>query len=258
MQIYSLLGDIAGMIIDVAYPLGASPFFILREDIFRINEKLTGSRFSKNIICIGGLKRNIDNGELKNVEEYLEEFEEKFFTHIKSVLEAPSVVDRLDGTGVVMPELVKPLSLTGPIARSAGYTQDIRIDHPYLIYDKIPPKMKTYEKSDVLSRFKIKAHDIRESIRIVRTAISKIQKNNGKIAVTSKISDGCCLVSVESARGQNLHFVHIKNGKVYRYKIRTASFCNWQSIQHAVIGNIVPDFPLINKSMNLSYSGTDL
>ena len=63
---------------------------------------------------------------------------------------------------------------------------------------------------------------------------------------------------VESARGQSMHWVYIKNGLIDRFKIRTASFCNWQAIEHAVIGNIVPDFPLINKSLNMSYAGTDL
>ena len=69
---------------------------------------------------------------------------------------------------------------------------------------------------------------------------------------------GCSFALVEAPRGQNLHWVYLKDGVVDRYKVRTASFCNWQAIEHAVIGNIVPDFPLINKSLNLSYAGTDL
>jgi Ni,Fe-hydrogenase III large subunit len=74
----------------------------------------------------------------------------------------------------------------------------------------------------------------------------------------SNIPDGYALSMVEAARGQNLHWVCIRSGVIDRYKVRTASFCNWQAIEHAVLGNIVPDFPLINKSLNLSYAGTDL
>ena len=78
------------------------------------------------------------------------------------------------------------------------------------------------------------------------------------IAKDNKIIDGYALFAMESPRGQNIHWVYIKNGVIDRYKVRTPSFCNWQAIEHAVIWDIVPDFPLINKSMNLSYAGTDL
>jgi len=80
----------------------------------------------------------------------------------------------------------------------------------------------------------------------------------GEICVGMEIRDGYALSLVEAPRGQNLHWVNIKDGRIDRYKVRTASFCNWQAIEHAVLGNIVPDFPLINKSLNLSYAGTDL
>ena len=73
-----------------------------------------------------------------------------------------------------------------------------------------------------------------------------------------QIKDGYALSLVESPRGQSVHWVYIKDGLVDRYKVRTASFCNWQAMEHAILGNIVPDFPLINKSMNLSYAGTDM
>jgi formate hydrogenlyase subunit 5 len=76
--------------------------------------------------------------------------------------------------------------------------------------------------------------------------------------VPIQVRYGFALSLVEAPRGQSVHWLKIKDGFVDRYKVRTASFCNWQAIEHAVLGNIVPDFPLINKSMNLSYAGTDL
>jgi Ni,Fe-hydrogenase III large subunit len=93
-------------------------------------------------------------------------------------------------------------------------------------------------------------------VDIIQKSVSAIK--SGSVLEEISLKDGYGLGVVESARGQNLHWVYIKNGLIDRYKIRTASFCNWQSIEHAVIGNIVPDFPLINKSLNLSYAGTDL
>jgi Ni,Fe-hydrogenase III large subunit len=102
----------------------------------------------------------------------------------------------------------------------------------------------------------LKAEEILESIKIIQYMIGSLV--SGEVAVTYQFKDGYALSLVESARGQNVHWVNVKNGLIDRYKVRTASFCNWQAIEHAVLGNIVPDFPLINKSMNLSYAGTDL
>ncbi len=114
----------------------------------------------------------------------------------------------------------------------------------------------TLEKGDVLSRFDVKAKEIQNSTAIIQTVLAGIK--DGPVCARAVFKDGCALSLVEAARGQNLHWVYIKNRVIDRYKIRTASFCNWQAIEHAVIGNIVPDFPLINKSLNLSYAGTDL
>jgi Ni,Fe-hydrogenase III large subunit len=112
------------------------------------------------------------------------------------------------------------------------------------------------QNEDVLARFSLKMEEILDSIKIIHEILSKL--NSGEISTPYEIKDGYALSLVESARGQNVTWVFVKNGLVDRYKVRTASFCNWQAIEHAVLGNIVPDFPLINKSMNLSYAGTDL
>jgi len=247
----------AGMIIDIAYPVGASPFFILREELFRQNETLTGSRFMKGIIAVGGLKKDVPDDKLKGLVSYLDSFSERFDEASKvSHSSSFSVIDRLETTGLIRKELIRALNLTGPMARAAGAQNDTRFDHPYGIYDKIGVSKGTFEKGDVLSRFDQKANEIRDSVRIIKRIISTLPR--GEIAKAAKIKDGYALSVVEAPRGQSMHWVYVRNGVVDRYKVRTASFCNWQAIEHAVIGNIVPDFPLVNKSMNLSYAGTDL
>jgi len=256
-RIYSHLSDMAGMIIDIAYPVGASPFFILREEIYRQNEALTGSRFMKGIIAVGGLKKDVPEGSLEKLLRYLGEFSGRFekaaeVCHSSSF----SVTDRLETTGKVKKELIRPLHITGPVARAAGEETDTRTDHPYGIYGKLGIKKKSFYESDVHSRFELKAAEVAESVKIIMKMINELQR--GEIMKAGKIKDGYALSCVEAPRGQSIHWVYIRNGVMDRYKVRTASFCNWQSIQHAVIGNIVPDFPLINKSMNLSYAGTDL
>jgi formate hydrogenlyase subunit 5 len=255
-RIYSHLGDLAGMNVDIAFPLGASEFFVLREEILRFNETLTSSRFLKGLICPGGLKRDIDSRDLFKLYSYLDSFVRRMRKASDYVLHNESVIDRLDTTGVIKKELIQHLNITGPAARASGLGIDNRIDHPYGIYPSFNFAAKTMEKGDVLARFEVKKEEILDAVEIIQRSVSAIK--SGPVTAEISMKDGYGLAVVESARGQNLHWVYIKNGLIDRYKIRTASFCNWQAIEHAVIGDIVPDFPLINKSLNLSYAGTDL
>jgi formate hydrogenlyase subunit 5 len=255
-RIYSHLGDLAGMNVDVAFPVGATDFLILREEILRFNDTMTGSRFLKRVICPGGLKRDIHSRELLKLNSYLDTLGHRLKKASDYIHRNNSVFDRLVTTGVIKKALIQPLNISGPTARAAGAEIDNRIDHPYGIYHFFELTKRTAEKGDVLARFEVKTAEILDSIEVIQKSISATKSGSvkGEIAV----KDGYALAVVESARGQNLHWVYIHNGLIERYKIRTASFCNWQAIEHAVIGNIVPDFPLINKSLNLSYAGTDL
>ncbi|MDO8568402.1 MAG: NADH-quinone oxidoreductase subunit C [Dehalococcoidales bacterium] len=255
-RIYSHLGDMAGMITDVAYPVGSSNFFILREEILRQNQSLTGSRFLKNIVAIGGLKRDVGNEALNGLADYLKRFPARLKDALDIVHASPWVVDRLETTGVIKKSLVRPLHITGPAARASGVSIDTRIDHPYGIYPQLPAQKHILEQGDVMSRFEVKVVEVYDSVELINRLISEIRE--GEITAPVAIKDGHALSLVEAPRGQSMHWVYIRGSVIDRYKVRTASFCNWQSIQHAVMGNIIPDFPLINKSLNLSYAGTDL
>jgi Ni,Fe-hydrogenase III large subunit/Ni,Fe-hydrogenase III component G len=266
-RIYSLLGDLAGMAVDVGFALVASPFLVLREEVLRQNEKLTGSRFLRGISIPGGLKKDIPISVLKELNPFLEKFSKAFESAYDRATSSSSLIDRFVTTGVIKKELVSPLNLTGPLARASGYPADTRLDRPYGAYKAFVPKHCIRKKGDVFSRFEVKASEIRASVALILRLIEDIPE--GPVFAESTGDDisgegnnsgttGYSLALVEAPRGQNLHWVYLKNGIVDRYKVRTASFCNWQAIEHAVIGNIVPDFPLINKSLNLSYAGTDL
>ncbi|ODS43085.1 MAG: hydrogenase [Candidatus Altiarchaeales archaeon IMC4] len=255
-RIYSHLGGLAGMVVDVAFAMGASPFFILREEILRQNEVLTGSRFMKGIIGLGGLKKDVAPQSLTGLSAFLGEFTGRFNDAMDTIRSSASTIDRFEKTGFVKRDLVPHLNLTGPMARATGASVDTRLDHPYGLYEKIRPSQKILYGGDVLSRFEVKAFEVLDCASIIRRLIDEMPQG----AVSSKcgITDGYSLSMVESPRGQNMHWVYIKKGVIDRYKVRTPSFCNWRAIEHAALGNIVPDFPLINKSMNLSYAGTDL
>jgi len=255
-RIYSHLGDMGGMIVDVAFPKGASHFFILREEIFRLNQILTGSRFMKGIVWSGGLTIDVPPQAITELSKYLEGFTPRLQSALDIINATSSVIDRLETTGVIRKELINLLNITGPAARASGEPIDNRLDHAYGIYPQLELQKRMVEKGDVLSRFNIKAREINDSVSIIRSLIPQLA--NGPVSVKMDNRDGWALALVEAARGQNMHWVYLRNGVIERYKVRTASFCNWQAIEHAVLGNIVPDFPLINKSLNLSYAGTDL
>ncbi|MFH0968277.1 MAG: NADH-quinone oxidoreductase subunit C [Methanobacteriota archaeon] len=253
---YTLLSDLAGMVTDIAYPVAASRFLILREDLQREADTLTGSRFMKGSICIGGVRCDISVKHLQVMFKKAGQVEQGVQKIAETVLCVPTVLDRFTTTGIVPPELIKPLALSGPIVRASGYCNDVRIDHPYGIYREKPPAQIHEPGGDVLARFNQKYQEILASLRYIQELILFVPE--GPVRIPIQIQDGYALTALESPRGMSLHWIWIRNSRIYRYKVRTASFCNWYAIEHAVIGNIIPDFPLINKSLNLSYAGTDL
>ncbi len=255
-RVCSHLGDQAGMLVDVAFPLGASQFSVLREECFRENDRLTGSRFLRGMVSLGGMNRDLSRAQLDELDAFVHQLRNRYKIGLKIVLSTASVIDRFATTGVIRPALLRPLNITGPSARASGGKVDVRINHPYGIYDRFAPHLQRLRDGDVLSRFTIKASEIMDSLDLIERLIAAIPE--GEIRVGAPICDGYTLTLVESARGQNLCWVWIRAGVIERYKVRTASFGNWLAIEHAVQGNIVPDFPVINKSMNLSYAGTDL
>lgn len=255
-RIGSHLGDQAGMLIDIAFPLGANQFAVIREDVFRMNALLTGSRFMRGMVEIGGLSKDIRKEQLEELGTFVRQARKRYRVGLKIVLSTSSVLDRFAPTGIIKKSLLRPLNITGPAARASGGRVDVRVNHPYGVYDRCVPVPKPLHDGDVLSRFTVKASEILDSLDMIERLLAAMP--DGIVKTEPVVKDGYALALVESARGENLCWVWIRNGVVERYKVRTASFCNWQAIEHALQGEIVPDFPLINKSLNLSYAGMDL
>ncbi|ADN35811.1 NADH dehydrogenase (ubiquinone) 30 kDa subunit [Methanolacinia petrolearia DSM 11571] len=257
-RICSLLSDCAGMLTDVAYPVGASRFMALKEECMRMNRKLFGHRFIRDYITIGGVSGDVGSTDLLLLESFADRIGESVKEAYDSAINSSSVIDRLATTGIIRQSLIRPLNLTGPAARSSGSRRDVRTDYPYGIYNHHTPVVPSHDAGDVLSRFMQKAEEIQASARFIKGITGEMPAGEIKTSGPDIYDDGCAFAMVEGARGQNLHYLEIRDGKIWRYKVRTASFTNWLSIEHAVIGNIVPDFPVINKSLNLSYAGNDL
>jgi Ni,Fe-hydrogenase III large subunit len=134
----------------------------------------------------------------------------------------------------------------------------VRRDYPYAIYDELSFDVPVHREGDVQARFQVKSEEIYESISIIEQALDRMPSGDIAVGPFSIPSMTIGLSLVETHRGEAMHWLLGGEGRPDRHKVRDASFLNWPALEVAVPGNIVPDFPLINKSFNLSYAGNDL
>jgi Ni,Fe-hydrogenase III large subunit/Ni,Fe-hydrogenase III component G len=276
-RMYNHLGTLAGMTTDVGFAYGSARLNILKERMMQLNEQITGSRLLFGSNRIGGVGIDLTDGKLRLL-SYTTDHVLNNFEHVISMLRnKASVIDRLRNAGIITRQVAIDLGLVGVAARCAGIDVDTRRDHPYAAYDTLhldlhhdtPQHLMEYEvemqkrRGDALSRFDARAEEILNSASIIRHVIANLH-NDGEL-VAAEVMERMepyrhALGCVESHRGQTVHWVMIGEDRdsLFRYKIRTASFVNWPAIEQAVLNDIVPDFPIVNKSLDLSYSGNDL
>jgi Ni,Fe-hydrogenase III large subunit/Ni,Fe-hydrogenase III component G len=255
-RIYNHFGDIAGIATDVAYPFGAAHASRLKERVMQLNEKVTGSRLLRGMNTAGGVRRDIgDKNEM--ISKELSSLQNNFRELMEQLISSPSVADRIETTGRISSEIAKGLHVIGPAGRASGIDRDTRRDHPYAAYQELEFKVPVRKAGDVNARTLVRADEVYESIALIQQALSRLPEGDIK-TVLNKIPDGYALGYSEAPRGETLYWVHISNNRIERCKVRDPSFCNWLAIEYAVLDNIVPDFPIINKSLSLSYSGNDM
>jgi len=255
---YNHLGDVGGIALDTAFSVGAQHAFILRERMMDINDLLTGNRFLRGVNCVGGVRKDIDEHGRSKLIERLVMVKLDFQEFREEVIETPSVMDRLETTGILSYEAAKDLNIVGPWARASGVDRDVRRDHPYAAYRDLSFNVPVLRQGDVNARFQVRSEEILESISIIEQALSIMPEGELRIDVQTPEPGRTAMSLVESPRGELMHWIVSGDGKPFRHKIRDASFHNWRAMEVAVLDNIVPDFPLVNKSFSLSYSGNDL
>lgn len=255
-RIYNHLGDIAGIATDVAFSFGAAHANKLKEDVMRLNEYTTGSRLLRGMNAIGGVRRDIGDKKDKILLE-LSIIQRDFRKLMEHLTTTPSLMDRIETTGRIYNDIAKGLHVVGPAARASGIDRDMRRDHPYAAYREFNFKVPVSKAGDVLARTIVRADEICESVALIEQALWSLPE--GEImANIDKIPDGHAIGYTEAPRGETLYWVRTSDNRIERCKVRDPSFCNWLSIEYAVLDNIVPDFPIINKSLSLSYSGNDM
>ena len=254
------LGDISGLCVDTAYIFPTGQLGMIRRWVQLLNEQLTGSRFLRNTNKPGGLRRDFVCNNEKIILECINKLDKEFKETVAIIKNNGMFIDRVEHTGILKKSIATDLNAVGPGGRASGIKTDVRKEFPYAAYSKLKFKVPEHNNCDINCRMNVKIEEIFESISIIRQALEKMPED-GPVSVD--IGDlkpySYAFGMTESPRGENLHFVMTgENNTIFRYKVRTASFCNWPVLCHAVNTNTLTDFPLINKSFNLSYAGNDL
>jgi Ni,Fe-hydrogenase III large subunit len=188
----------------------------------------------------------------------LKTFEHEFSDLMRMIEASDSTRDRLERTGILRPDKARDLGIVGVAGRASGIDRDIRRDHPYAAYELVSLDVPVYQEGDVLRRMQVRVDEVRRSIELIREIESGLRTGVCRVEMPALPPDRCALSAVEGWRGEILYWIRTgADGRIERCKIKDPSINNWPALVEAVQGNIVPDFPVINKSFNLSYSGTD-
>ncbi|HXB66986.1 MAG TPA: NADH-quinone oxidoreductase subunit C [Candidatus Acidoferrales bacterium] len=263
-RVYNHIADIGAIAMDVGFMVGNAHAGRLREMVMRLNEGLTGSRLLRGMVCVGGVRRPWSLAQRDLLRDTLLVVEREFNDLVAMIKASDSTRDRLDRTGILRPEIAKALGIVGVGGRASGIDLDVRRDHPYAAYSRYQFRVPVYNAGDVLHRMQVRIDEVAESLDLLRAATADltvlITDQHGPCCARPRpIPPDCCALSaVEGWRGEILHWVRTAPGnRLERCKIKDPSVNNWPALVEAVQGNIIADFPVINKSFNLSYSGTD-
>ena len=253
------LSGLGGVANDVGFALPASSYGRLRTLAINSLALLCGSRFGRGLFIYGGVRFDLNDEIINSIKKNLEIIRNDVTEINKYLFNSIGVLTRFEDTGTVSKELAQSIGLVGMAARATGLEEDIRINFPYSAYRYNPVSIITLSSGDVFARARLRALEIDESLRFIfdqlenlpageiKSEIGKIKNNSGVISI------------VEGWRGEIVHLAFTDNdGKLIQYKIKDPSFNNWYGLSLALRETAISDFPLCNKSFDLSYAGHDL
>jgi len=253
------VGDLGALANDVGYLPTSSYCGRLRGDFLNMTALVCGNRFGRSMIRPGGVAFDLDETMIAQLKDRLT----KVFTDVKNAVsllwDSALVVERFDETGVVTKRAAIDLGLVGVPARACGIEQDVRFDFPTGIFRFSHIPLATHSTGDVFARAFVRWLEVQRSVEFILDQLDNLP--GGEImSVGTPLKRQTMTVSlVEGWRGEICHSVATdKNGNVIHYKITDPSFHNWIGLAMALRGEEISNFPLCNKSFNLSYCGHDL
>ena len=255
-RLYNHIGSVSGICTDTAFTVPSAIGGGIMEKVLRMNMSLTHHRQLMNAVVPGGIRWDIGESTLRDLDDFLIGLKFQVDELEESMMESPSLLDRMEGTGKLEKSKAELIGATGPIGRASGIPLDSRREFGYEAYDDLGMNMPVELAGDVMARTKVRFAEITESFSLLHQCIQNMEPGETRVHVEPQ--DGVYCSVVEAPRGELVHSMSVRNGKIWRYHVRDPSFRNWYGMSYAVPGNVVPDFPLINKSFGLSYSGNDL
>lgn len=252
-------GDLGALAGDVGYIPTASYCARLRGDFLNLTAHLCGSRFGRGLIRPGGIGFDLDPALRERMAESLKRALRDVTRAVEFLWDRPSVMGRFEGTGRVSRETALALGLVGPAARACGVERDVRCDHPFGMYRfmQIPPAVAS--TGDVFGRAQVRWLEIQRSVRFVTDLLRTLPEGEMRKPVASLSQNAVAVALVEGWRGEICHVAITDGaGRFAAYKVVDPSFHNWMALALSMRGQEISDFPLCNKSFNLSYCGHDL
>lgn len=259
-RLYNHVGDIGNIAAGASYHYGTSAGARMKEALQQVGEKLTGSRFLRGVIAPGGVRLDLSAELTRALRAVLGIIDEALANLVERIENNPSVIDRLDTTGLLQSQDAIALGVTGVAARACGIDRDARRDHPHAGYTRdLNVDVATETDGDVHARLNLRVAEARESMRLLRALLEGVPSGPLGIAMPEALPAwGIGLSAIEIPRGAAIHWLRVDGeGRVDRYHLRSPSYANWPAVPLAAMTSIIPDFPLVNKSFELCYSCTD-
>lgn len=259
-RLYNHIADVGAICTDTGFAVANMHTLRLREDVLRLNERLVGHRLLRGAVVPGGLStKPFSHLKIADTLDTVWRIQHDFSEVVEMALDNSLVMDRLRSTGVLTNETARDLQVAGIAGRASGIDADARRDHPYAPYDQLKFQVPVFQDGDVLARMTVRVHEAGESVNLIVQALGALPPGDLLEEVPPVKSGANAFALVEGWRGPIWHWVVFGAGNTLaRVKVKDPSFSNWPALNYASLKNIVPDFPLCNKSFNFSYAGNDL
>ena len=257
-RLYNHVGDIGNLCAGMGFAVGIMAGARLKEDIMRVNEALTGHRFLRGMVIPGGVRLDITDDLTNEIIAMLNKLMPDFNELIGMFKGNNAFLNRVETTGIVPPQAARDLGLVGIGARASGVDVDIRRDFPYGCYSFLKFDVPVYHEGDVAARLWVRVDEVVQSVNLIHQILANMPQGPLKVDIPAIQPYSSGFGWCESPQGNNIHWLMVgENNTVYRLHARAAAYPNWPALTVAAPGNIIPDFPLINKSFELSYACVD-
>jgi Ni,Fe-hydrogenase III large subunit len=253
------LGDLGYLGNDCGFAFGLAQFSRLKEDVLRTNREAFGHRLAMDFVVPGGVAGDVPRDVAIAMRAECARLEREIAVLRDIYDEHSGLQDRVRNCGIVTPELAAKLGLRGLAGRGSGQRRDLRRDLPVAPYPDLAVRVASRTEGDVAARIAVRFDEAQEALRLIGAIVDAMPPGDVRAPVAEPPAQRLGAGYVEGWRGPVLVALESgPDGSVRRCHPHDPSWSAWPVLEHAVIGNIVPDFPLINKSFNLSYSGHDL